>query len=79
MEQDLFGGKLWVEHKKGVGQGKNMQIVTTKVFNRAEVDAYSRVLDDIARELGHRVHKSELSTEPSGEIKVTFHNPYANE
>jgi len=78
MELDLFGQLLWVDRFKSVGGGPNFQTFTEKEFNKAEVDAYSRILDDIAKELGHRVHKTELSTDPTGDIHVTFHNPYAS-
>ena len=77
MELDLFGKLLWVDKFKSVGGGPNFTTFIEKEFNKAEVDAYSRILDDIAKELGHRVHKTELSTDPAGEIHVTFHNPYA--
>ncbi len=77
MELDLFGKLLWVDRLKSVGGGPNFTTFIEKEFNKAEVDAYSRILDDIAKELGHRVHKTELSTDPAGEIHVTFHNPYA--
>ena len=39
-------------------------------FNKAEVDAYRGVLDDIAKELGHRVHKTEVMGEDGGPVKV---------
>lgn len=77
MEKDLFGGLLWTTMKKGIGAGNLAQILTYKEFNKAEVDSYRGVLDDIAAELGHRVQKSEVTADPDGEIHVTFHNPYA--
>ena len=54
MEQDLLGGFLWLEQVKGVGSGEAATIVEYEEFNRAEVDTYRGVLDDIARELGDR-------------------------
>ena len=54
METDLFGGSLWLQQVKGVGSGPIAQIVDYEEFNKAEVDAYRGVLDDIAKELGQR-------------------------
>ncbi len=66
MERDLFGGFLWTEQVKGVGSGDVAQIVDYEEFNRGEVAEYRGVLDDIAKELGHRVQKI-APTDPSGE------------
>jgi hypothetical protein len=66
MERDLFGGFLWTENVKSVGSGPEQQIVDFEEFNKAEVDAYRGVLDDIARELGHR----KQGVEHSGEVTV---------
>jgi hypothetical protein len=70
MERDLFGGFLWLDQVKGVGSGDVAQIVEYEEFNRAEVEAYRGVLDDIAKEVGGRVHKNELLGEGGG--PVTF-------
>lgn len=61
MEKDLFGGFLWTEQVKGVGSGPLAEIVDYEEFNKAEVDAYRGVLDDIAKEVGGRIKKSELT------------------
>ena len=60
LERDLFGGFLWLDQVKGVGSGDVAQIVDYEEFNKAEVDAYRGVLDDIAKELGHRAQKHEI-------------------
>jgi hypothetical protein len=60
MERDLFGGFLWLDQVKGVGSGDKAEIIDYEEFNRSEVDAYRAVLDDIAKELGHRVQKQDL-------------------
>lgn len=61
MERDLFGGFLWTEQVKGVGSGDVARIVDYEEFNKAEVSEYRNTLDDIAKEVGHRVSKSEIS------------------
>lgn len=54
LEKDLMGGFLWTEEVKGVGSGEIAEIVDYEEFNRAEVEAYRGVLDDIAKETGGR-------------------------
>lgn len=72
MEKDLFGGFLWTEDVKGVGNGPIAEIVDYEVFNSAEVAAYRGVLDDIAKETGGRVQKQEVTGEDGGAIIVTL-------
>lgn len=67
MERDLFGGFLWTEQVKGLGGGEFMQVVDYEEFNAAEVREYRGVLDDIAKEMGHRRQGIDLG----GEVKVT--------
>lgn len=59
MERDIFGGFLWTEQVKGVGAGAAAEVVEYEEFNRAEVDAWRGVLEDLAAETGGRVKKLE--------------------
>ena len=68
MEKDLFGGFLWTDEVKGVGSGDIAEIVDYEEFNKAEVDAYRGVLDDIAREVGDRRIRQDVT---SGGEKIT--------
>jgi len=70
MEQDIFGGLLWTTEIKGVGSGDIAEIVEFEEFNGAEVVQYRGVLDDIAKEVGERVQKSEVSGKDGGPIKI---------
>lgn len=70
MERDLFGGLLWTEDVKGVGSGDIAQIVEFEEFNKSEVDAYRGVLDDIAKELGERALRQEVTGKDGKPIKV---------
>lgn len=79
LEEDLFDDRLWLTRIKSVGGGPNFFQFEEEEFNKGEVDAYLATLNDIAREQGHLVHKAEMTTDPTGEIKVTFHNPYADD
>lgn len=54
MERDLLGGFLWLEQVKSIGSGPTSEKVEYEEFNKAEVDAYRGVLDDIAKEVGDR-------------------------
>ena len=62
MERDLFGGFLWTEETKGVGSGEAAEVIDYDVFNSAEVVQYRGVLDDIAKETGGRVQKTDLTS-----------------
>lgn len=70
MEKDLLGGFLWTDDVKGVGSGEVAQIVDFEQFNSSEVIQYRGVLDDIAKETGGRVHKSELTGKGGGPIET---------
>ena len=59
---------MWLEDKKGIGFGEAAEIYKFEKFNKAEVDAYRGVLDDIAKEVGDRVHKI-APTDPTGKIE----------
>lgn len=61
MEQDLLGGILWTNQVKGIGGAENFEVVEYEEFNKAEVDSYRGVLDDIAAETGGRVRKAEVT------------------
>ena len=76
MERDLFGGFLWLDQVKGVGSGDVAQIVDYEEFNRSEVDAYRGILDDIAKELGHRVQKQEVSGPDGNALVVQYVNDW---
>lgn len=65
LEKDLFGGIIWTNQVKGIGGAENFEVVEYEEFNKAEVDAYRGVLDDIAAETGGR-SKSVALTNPDG-------------
>ena len=54
MEADILKDRLWVQDVKSIGNGENFQAIDFEYFNKAEVDAYRGVLDDIAAETGGR-------------------------
>ena len=71
MESDLFGGFLWLDDVKGVGSGDAAITVDFEKFNAAEVSAYRETLNDIAKEMGHRVQRTEVSGKDGGPIETT--------
>lgn len=63
LEADLFDNDLlWTEEVKGVGSGTIAEIVDYLEFNRSEVDAYRGLLDDIAKEVGDRVQRQDITS-----------------
>lgn len=69
LEDDLFENDLlWTDQVKGVGAGPAAEVVEYEEFNRSEVDALRGVYDDIAKEVGGRVHKQEVSGPDGKEI-----------
>lgn len=71
MEKDLFGGFLWTDQVKALGSGEFMQVVDYEEFNTAEVQQYRGVLDDIAKEVGDRKVKQEVSGPNGAPLNVT--------
>lgn len=62
MEHDLLNGLLWTDDRKGVGSGTVAEVIDFEEFNKAEVDAYRGVLDDIAKETGGRVVRQDVTS-----------------
>jgi hypothetical protein len=70
LEKDLFGGFIWTDQVKGVGSGDIAEIVDYEEFNSAEITQYRGILDDIAREVGGRVIKQDITAESRIEIEA---------
>lgn len=68
-EKDLFGGRLWVHNVKGIGRGDDYQVVGYDEYNAAEVAQYRGILDDIAREVGQRTTKTEVTGKDGGPVE----------
>lgn len=74
LEEDIFGGVLWTQDVKMIGTGEYQERVEFELFNASEVQQYRGVLDDIAKEVGGRVQKSEVDAKVSG-IEVIHVKP----
>jgi hypothetical protein len=61
MEPDIFEGRLWLDQIKSIGSGPDQQVIEFQEFNAAEVKEYRAVLDDIAKEVGGRAQKQEIT------------------
>lgn len=74
MEEDLFNGVLWTEDVKMIGSTPFQERIEFEEFNTAEVAQYRGVLDDIAKEIGGRVQRSELTGADGKEVilKVVY-------
>ncbi len=75
LERDIFGGFLWTDDIKVVGSGDNAEAIDFEKFNSAEVKEYRGTLDDIAKEMGHRVSKQEITGADAGPIVVEASDP----
>ena len=74
LQAELLEDKLlWLPQVKSIGSGKDARAVDYEVFNRAEIEAYRGLLDDIARELGHRVKGIDLDV--SGSVTLVGIDP----
>jgi hypothetical protein len=69
MELDLFGDVLWVSDVKMIGSGAYQERVEFDTFNAAEVQQYRGVLDDIAKEVGDRAQRNEVTGKDGGKIE----------
>lgn len=54
--------RLWLTQVKGIGGTENYERVEYEEFNRAEVDSFRGLLDDIATEVGQRVKRTDLTS-----------------
>ena len=70
MEDDLFGGVMWTSDVKMIGTGDYQERVEFELFNSAEVQQYRGVLDDIAKEVGGRITKTEVTGENGGPVQI---------
>lgn len=68
MENDLFHDVLWVQDVKMIGSGFSQERVEFESFNAAEVAQYRGVLDDIAKEVGDRSQKTEITGKDGGAV-----------
>lgn len=71
LEEDIFGDRLWVSDVKGVGSGDAAEVVKFEYFNKAEVESYRGVLDDLAAEMGERSKSLAVTGAGGGPVQVT--------
>lgn len=67
LQADLLGpeGKgFWLDDVKAVGTGDFQQFIDFQAFNSTELQYFLRVLDDIAKEMGHRRQKVDVRVDP---------------
>lgn len=53
---------LWVADVKSIGSGEFAERVDIERFNSALIEQYRKVLEDIAKEIGGRVQKTDITT-----------------
>lgn len=75
-------GRLWLPTKRAIGSGEHTQIITQLNFNSAQVAAFYKALDELAKETLERTYqRREVIADDegdddegtsSGEVKVTI-------
>ena len=68
---------VWVPDVKVVGHGDSAEVVDIERFNAGLIDQFRRTLDDLAKETGGRVAKTELTGKDGGAL--TFRVVYDTE
>lgn len=63
---------LWLPQMKMIGSGKESKLVEYEEFNAEELRQFRGLLDDIAKEVGERISKQELSGEIEQKIIVQY-------
>lgn len=63
-------GRLWLRDVKSVGSGVGAERVDLERFNAEEVAQFRGLLDDIAKEVGQRVKKTEVTGKDGGPVQV---------
>lgn len=61
---------LWVADVKTIGSGEFAERVDIERFNSALIEQYRKVLEDIAKEVGGRVQKQEITGASGGAIEI---------
>jgi hypothetical protein len=63
-ERGMYGElhNLWVPDVKSIGSGEFAERVDIERFNSALLEQYRKVLDDIAKETGGRIQKTDITT-----------------
>jgi hypothetical protein len=70
IEEDLFNGVLWTQDVKMIGTGDYQERVEFEEFNGAEVVQYRGVLDDIAKEVGARAQRQEITGKDGESLSI---------
>ena len=52
---------MWVDRTKLIGRGANASMIVEREFNDAEVKEFRLLMNDIALEVGQRVHKADVN------------------
>jgi hypothetical protein len=67
---DLSGDRRWLKDFKWIGGGESGEKVEIERFNAAEFDQLRGLLDDIAKEKGERIKRTELTGKDGQPLEV---------
>lgn len=65
---------IWLPDVKQIGTGKDAERVDIERFNAQLIEQYRSVLDDIAKEVGHRRQKTELGNLDGATLAIRIIN-----
>ncbi len=71
----IFGEMLersgrWLRDVKQIGSGETAQVIDIERFNAPGIEQFRGILDDVAKEMGQRVKRTELTGKDGGPIEV---------
>ena len=65
--------RLWITETKQIGFGKDAQMIENVTFNAPLVKELRGTLDDLAKELGQRTKRTEVTGTDGNPIEVVYH------
>lgn len=72
VEDVTTGGRRWVKDVKSIGSGEFAERVDLERFNAPEFDQIRGLLDDIAKEKGERVKRTEVTGKNGAPLEVAL-------
>jgi len=70
---------VWVPDVKQIGSGESAERVDLERFNPALISEYRATLDDLAKETGGRIHKSEITGKDGTPLVIEYVNDWRSE
>lgn len=62
LDEELTGGALWLQDKKQLGKGADMEIIDIERYNSSLISDLRGLLDDLAQETGGRIKRQDITS-----------------